>query len=95
MLDVKKVSITIFTDMPDMSGKYNSFFKWALLNALLACIRDYHVYANSKNVLNSIFALLRYYIWSTVNSGIAANSLALQDLPAGKTAVGNLASIIS
>lgn len=99
MLSVKKVPIAIFLDMSDMSCEYKPFFKWAPLNALLACIRDYQACANSKNILNRIFlkrfAVLRYNFWSAVNAGIGANSWALQDLPAGKTAVGNLASIIN
>jgi hypothetical protein len=99
MLDVKKVPITIFIDMPDMSGKYKAFLKWKPLHSLLACIRGYQAYASSKNILNRIFlkrvAVLRCYFWSTVYAGIGANSLDLQNLPAGKSAVVNLASIIN
>jgi hypothetical protein len=99
VLDVKKVPTAICSDLPNTSREYKPFFKWEQLPSLLACIRDYQACANSKNILNHILlkrvAALRCYFCSAVKAGIGANAVALRGLPAGKTAVENLASIIN
>lgn len=58
-----------FTEVPDWSREYKSFFSWDPPRALLASIRTYQRHANSRNPLRILarkLALLRHRFWSVV-----------------------------
>ena len=61
----------ISANVPDMSSEYKTFFSWCPSRSLLASIRAYQRYSNSRNpflIFAKKVAVLRHRFWSIVTS---------------------------